>query len=209
MTYVVGLTGGIGSGKTAVSDRFAQLGITIVDADVAARVVVEPGTPALQQIGAHFGDSVIQADGTLDRAVLRQKIFADEAEKRWLEQLLHPLIGQEILNSLAAAQSDYVLFVSPLLVEAKQTVLADRVLVVDVPEEVQLERTMSRDGNDADQVKTIMASQASRQERLNHADDVIENWHGFDHLDAEVARLHQLYLQLAEEKQQAAKQGQQ
>lgn len=200
--FVVGLTGGIGSGKTAVSDRFAELGIEIVDADVASRVVVEPGSEAITKIAEHFGSDILLADGNLDRAALREKIFRDKTEKSWLEALLHPLIGMEIIQQLENAQSPYVLFVSPLMVETKQTALTDRLIVVDVPEKLQLKRTMQRDDNDAEQVKAMMTSQASREQRLEKADDVIVNTQGLDFLDQEVARLHQKYLQLARQKQQ-------
>lgn len=201
--FIVGLTGGIGSGKTAVSDLFAELQIAIVDADVCARVVVEPGRPALEKIRQHFGDSIVLADGNLDRAALRQRVFSNAEEKVWLETLLHPLIGEEIMHQLQAAASPYVLFVSPLLVESKQNLICDRVIVVDVPEELQIERTAVRDDNDAEQVKRIMASQTDRETRLAAASDVIENLHGFDHLEEQVAILHQRFLQLAQEKQEA------
>ncbi|HEY9034982.1 MAG TPA: dephospho-CoA kinase, partial [Pseudomonadales bacterium] len=158
--YIVGLTGGIGSGKTAVSDRFQQKGITIVDADLCSRVVVEKGRPALDAIRQHFGDSILTASGELDRAALRQRIFADPDEKAWLEQLLHPLIAEETFRQLESAQSPYVMLVSPLLIESGQDALCDRVLVVDVPESVQLSRTMQRDDNDEQQVRRIMQSQA-------------------------------------------------
>lgn len=152
MALIVGITGGIGSGKSAVTQRFEQLGITVVDADLAARVIVEPGRPALSAIAEHFGHNIIQADGTLDRAALRQRVFADESERHWLEQLTHPLIGQEILGQLTAASSAYTLLSSPLLLETSQKELANCVVVVDVPEETQLERTMARDDNDEAQV---------------------------------------------------------
>ncbi len=195
---VIGITGGIGSGKTAVSDRFAARGIVVVDADLAARVVVEPGRPALDAIREHFGDAVIGNDGSLDRAALRSKVFADPAERRWLEQLLHPLIGEEIRNDLQAAVSPYAVLVSPLLFEAGQVTLVDRVLVVDVPEDLQVERTAARDGNSAEQVRAIMAAQADRNTRLARADDVIVNDRGLDELDAAVEALHQGYLELAQ-----------
>jgi dephospho-CoA kinase len=197
---VIGLTGGIGSGKTAVSDRFKAKGITVVDADVVSREVVEPGTPALAQIAAHFGSDVIQADGSLDRAALRKKVFQDETERKWLEKLLHPAIGESIFNQLAAAKSPYALFVSPLLVETSQHLMAERIIVVDVPVETQVMRTMARDNNDEAQVKAIIAAQASREQRLAKAHDVIVNDQGLAHLDAEVERLHQQYLQLAKSK---------
>jgi len=195
--FVVGLTGGIGSGKSAVAERFQSLGIKVVDADVASREVVKPGQPALQSIAEHFGADVIRADGTLDRARLRSLVFADPAERIWLERLLHPLINAWIERELANAQSPYALLVSPLLVETGQIRFAQRVLVVDVSEETQLARTMARDANDAAQVKAIMAAQASRESRLARADDVISNDAGLDALDAAVAELHQRYLQMA------------
>jgi dephospho-CoA kinase len=194
---VIGLTGGIGSGKTAVSDRFKAKGITVVDADVVAREVVEPGTKALVSIAEHFGADVIQADGALDRAALRKKVFQDEAERKWLEKLLHPAIGEAIFNQLAAAKSPYAIFVSPLLIETSQLQLAERILVVDVPIETQIQRTMTRDSNDEAQVKAIIAAQATREQRLVKAHDVIVNDQGLAHLDTEVERLHQRYLQLA------------
>lgn len=200
---VIGVTGGIGSGKSAVTDRFAGHGIVVVDADLAARVVVEAGKPALSAIAEHFGEHFIQADGQLDRAELRKAVFADEAERKWLEQLTHPLIGEEITAQLEKSESAYTIFVSPLLIETPQHHLADRILLVDVPVEVQIERTMSRDDNDEAQVRAIIASQASREERLAKADDVISNDRDFAWLDSEVARLHQRYLELAAEKNQA------
>lgn len=197
MTYVIGVTGGIGSGKTAVSDYFAQLGITVVDADVAARVVVERGRPALAQVAEHFGAHILQADGSLDRAQLRAAIFKDPAERQWLEGLLHPLIRQEIKDGLNNATSPYALLVSPLLVESGQHKLTQRVLVVDVPEELQLQRTVNRDSNTPEQVKAIMAAQASRQQRLDSADDVIVNDGTLAQLHQQVDALHLKYLVLS------------
>jgi dephospho-CoA kinase len=195
--FVVGITGGIGSGKSAVSDRFEALGIRVVDADLASRWVVEPGRPALARIAEHFGDDLIAADGGLDRAALRKCVFADPEERRWLEALLHPLIADEIRTALAAAESPYSILVSPLLIESGQTGFVDRVLVVDVPEAVQIERTMARDDNDEAQVRSIIAAQIERSARLARADDVIENDGGLDALDARVAELHHHYLKLA------------
>lgn len=197
MTFVVGITGGIGSGKTAVSDRFRALGIEIVDADVASREVVKPGMPALDEIRRHFGESVIQPDGTLDRAALRQKVFADPAERQWLERLLHPSINAWIREQLTKATSPYVILVSPIMFETQQHLLTNRVLVVDVPESVQLARTMARDKNSETQVRAIMAAQASREKRLERADDVIVNDGGLEALDQGVAALHRKYLELA------------
>jgi dephospho-CoA kinase len=197
--FVVGLTGGIGSGKTAVSNRFAALGIDIVDADVVARVVVEPGTPALAQIREHFGADILQADGGLDRAKLRSVVFADAQEKHWLEQLLHPLIAAEVSRQLQAATSPYALFVSPLLIEAGQIDFCDRVVVVDAPEVAQLSRTTARDNNTEAQVKSIMGAQLSRNERLASASDVIDNSGSLEQLDQAVDALHHTFLALARE----------
>jgi len=194
---VVGITGGIGSGKSAVSDRFAARGVDVVDADLASRAVVEPGRPALEAIHAHFGNTVITAEGTLDRAALRQKVFADADERRWLEALLHPLIGEEIRAGLQAARSPYVILVSPLLFESGQVDMVDRVLVVDVPESLQISRTAVRDGNSEEQVRAIMAAQSDRETRLARADDVIVNDGSLEDLDRQVDALHQRYLDLA------------
>lgn len=194
---VVGVTGGIGSGKTAVTNLFAELGITIVDADIAARIVVEPGRPALAAIAERFGPSMLQADGTLNRAAMRTRIFSNPDDKRWLEQLTHPRIGEEIAHQLHTATSPYVILVSPLLIEGEQHKFCDRILVVDVPEEMQLQRTVQRDNNDADQVRRIIASQASRTQRLERADDVIENTGTLEELRERILALHQQYLKLA------------
>ena len=199
--FVVGLTGGIGSGKTAVSDRFAEKGIAVVDADIASRAVVEPGQPALDSIAEHFGAEVIQDDGGLNRAELRKRVFADEGERKWLERLLHPRINAWLTDQLNAATSAYAILVNPLLIETGQhTTFADRVLVIDVPVEVQIERTMARDDNPREQVEAIIAAQINREDRLSYADDVIRNDQGFEVLDAEVESLHQRYLKLAQER---------
>ena len=196
--FIVGLTGGIGSGKTAVSDRFAALGIKIVDADVASRVVVEPGQPALKEIAAHFGAHIIGSDGGLDRAALRKIVFAQPEERTWLEQLTHPLINAYMRDELASAESAYAILAHPILIETKQYHICHRVLVVDVPESLQVERTMARDGNDRKQVESIIAAQATRAARLEVADDVIVNDQDLAHLDTEVSKLHASYLKLAE-----------
>ena len=194
---VIGLTGGIGSGKTAVSDLFESLGITVVDADLASRVVVEQGKPALKQIASHFGAETLNADGSLNRAKLREKVFADPMERQWLEQLLHPLIGKEIASQIDASQSPYTLLVSPILFETGQSRLCQRYLVVDASEESQLTRTMARDQNSAEQVKSIMAAQMQRSQRLEQADDIIENNGSLTDLSQKVQALHQTYLQMA------------
>ncbi|WP_137887290.1 dephospho-CoA kinase [Pseudomonas sp. 2FE] len=194
--WILGLTGGIGSGKSAAAQHFIELGVHTVDADHAARWVVEPGRPALAQIVAHFGEAVLQADGQLDRAALRARIFQHPEERRWLEALLHPLIGQEILSHLARAESPYAILVSPLLVESGQHQLTQRVLVVDAPEQLQLQRTMQRDQAPEAQVQAILKAQASREERLRHADDVLLNDRDLNWLQTEVERLHHFYLTL-------------
>ncbi|MCR9105878.1 MAG: dephospho-CoA kinase [Gammaproteobacteria bacterium] len=197
MSLVVGITGGIGSGKSAVTARFEALGITVVDADLAARVVVEPGKPALAAIAEHFGADMLNDDGSLDRAALRARVFADDDERRWLEALTHPLIGEEILNQIAASTSVYTILASPLLLETSQKALTDIVAVVDVPETVQLERTMARDDNDEAQVRRIMAAQMSRAQRLALADTVIDNSGSLEALDEQVQRLHAQWALLA------------
>ena len=195
--WTVGLTGGIGSGKSAVSERFAKLGIVIVDADIASRVVVEPGRPALAAIAEHFGADILTSEGVLDRAALRARVFADTSERRWLEALLHPKINEYIRTQLEAADSPYAILAHPLLIETGQTRICNRVLVVDVPESVQIERTMTRDGNSEAQVRAILAAQSPRADRLKAADDIIVNNQDLGHLDSEVLRLHRLYLDLA------------
>ena len=200
---IIGLTGGIGSGKTAVSDRFSDLGINIVDADIAARTVVSKGQPALSAIAQRFGSQVLLDDnnplaGELDRSALRNIIFNDVNERKWLEQLTHPLIREEILLGINATQSAYCILASPLLIESGQALLCQRILVVDVPESLQLSRTMLRDNNSETQVKAIICAQISRAQRLKQADDVICNDQTLSNLDRQVERLHQQYLSLAQ-----------
>jgi len=195
--YVVGLTGGISSGKTMASDTFQSLGVDIIDADIASRMVVEKGQPALTQIADHFGKDILLEDGALNRALLREKIFADNKEREWLEKLLHPLIYQTLQRLLTEAKSAYAILVSPLLIETGQHKLAQRTLVIDVPENFQVERAVTRDKNTEQQVRAIMAAQTSRNKRLEYADDVIVNDQNIDFLQAEVKKLHARYLQLA------------
>ncbi|WP_321348583.1 dephospho-CoA kinase [Halopseudomonas oceani] len=196
---IIGLTGGIGSGKTAAANRFATAhGIHVVDADEKSRVVVQPGKPALQHIVDRFGDAILLEDGSLNRAALREQVFAAPAERQWLEQLLHPLIRDEIITDLKSASSPYALLVSPLLVESGQNALTKRVIVVDVPETMQLSRTVQRDAVPEAQVRAIMQAQAQREERLRHAHDVLTNGSDLAALHAQVDALHQRYLQLLE-----------
>lgn len=194
--WILGLTGGIGSGKSAAAAYFVELGIHLVDADDAARWVVEPGRPALTQIAEHFGTDVLQADGTLNRTALREVIFKDPTQRTWLESLLHPLIREEIRHYLARAESPYAILVSPLLLETSQHQMVQRVLVIDVPEAVQIQRTLLRDTTNEEQVRAILKAQASRDERLSRADDVIVNDRDPGWLKSEVERLHHFYLTL-------------
>lgn len=195
--FIVGLTGGIGSGKSAAARCFERLGITVVNADIASRKVVEPGMPALAAIAEHFGPDILLPDGQLDRAALRQRIFSDPAAKQWLEQLLHPQIGAWIWQQLRAATGPYAILESPLLLESTQHQRVDRILVVDVPEDVQVARATTRDSNSEAQIRAIMASQMPRAERLSRADDVIDNSGDIDNLQQQVAVLHDRYVQEA------------
>lgn len=194
--WILGLTGGIGSGKSAAAQRFVELGVHLVDADQAARWVVEPGRPALASIVERFGPGMLLEDGQLDRAALRQVIFADPEQRRWVEALLHPLIGQEIFSYLAKAESPYAVFVSPLMIESGQYKRTDRLLVIDAPQDLQIERTLLRDQTSPEQVQAILKAQANREERLRHADDILVNDRDIAWLHAEVDRLHTFYLTL-------------
>lgn len=196
--WILGLTGGIGSGKTAAARCFSELGVHVVDADQAARWVVEPGQPALEEIVQRFGVEILQPDGTLNRAALRQRIFQEAEQRRWLESVLHPRIQIAIDEHLAQAQSPYAILVSPLLIESGQSQQTQRVLVVDVPESVQIARTMARDQVEEAQVQAIINAQMSRPERLRQAHDVLVNQHSPEHLAQEVKRLHEFYLSLKE-----------
>ncbi|WIX02040.1 dephospho-CoA kinase [Stutzerimonas balearica] len=194
--WILGLTGGIGSGKSAAAERFAELGVHVVDADQVARSVVEPGSAALAQIVDRFGVPILASSGELNRAALRERIFTSVEDRHWLERLLHPLIRQEIWASLSRAESPYAVLVSPLLVESRQHEQVDRVLVVDVPEDLQLQRVLARDQVSEDQVRAILAAQARREDRLRHANDVLVNDRDLSWLRQEVDRLHDRYLQL-------------
>ena len=189
--FVVGITGGIGSGKSAVTDHLETLGITVVDADKVARVVVEPGTPALNAIAEHFGTDILLTDGGLDRAALRKIVFDNPDERKVLEGITHPRIRDEIARQLSEASSPYVVLSSPLLLESGQNTFADYVVVVDVPEEVQLRRTMARDDNSEALVKQIMAAQLDRQTRLSRADTSIPNDGSLETLNERVEKLHE------------------
>jgi dephospho-CoA kinase len=195
--FVVGLTGGICSGKTTVANLFSRQGIEIIDADEISRTLVKTGRPALKAIIKHFGSSITDAEGNLDRKQLRELVFADNAEKEWLENLLHPLVQQEIQRQVAASSSQYVIIVVPLLLESDNYRDVDRILVIDVPEDVQLERIKKRDGSSETLARSIMDAQMKREERLESADDVISNNSGMDSLEKQVKNLHHQYLQLS------------
>ena len=196
---IIGLTGGIGSGKSAAADRFGHHGITIADADLASRAVVEPGQPALAAIAEHFGSDILQADGSLDRTALRHLVFADTEQRKWLQSLLHPRINAWLRNKIENATSSYAILANPLLFETQQQKWCTRSLVIDVPEALQLSRTMQRDNNTEEQVRNIMKAQMSRSDRLAIADDVIVNDGDLAHLKRQVDELHQRYLTLAAE----------
>lgn len=205
MVYTVALTGGIGSGKSTVANSFSRLGVTVVDADVIARQVVEPGQTALNAISEHFGEEILLADGSLNRRILREKIFSSPAEKQWLNNLLHPLIHRRTQTEISNALSPYVLWVVPLLVENQLQQKADRVLVVDVSPEIQIARTISRDRVSRQHAEQILAAQATRDERLAVADDVINNDGSPERVAAHVDRLHRRYLELARQATQQDK----
>ncbi|MFY0676180.1 MAG: dephospho-CoA kinase [Neptuniibacter sp.] len=197
--FIVGITGGIGSGKSAVTELLEQQGITIVDADIVARQVVEPGTPALKEIERHFGTSVINQEDGLDRQKLRAIVFDNPQERKWLEALLHPLIREEILLQLSQSNSHYTVLSSPLLLETDQHELVDKIVVVDVSENIQIQRTMKRDNNSSDQVKAIIAAQKNREERIQSAHYIINNDADLKALQEKVFNLHQQLLLNAKE----------
>ncbi|OBX48175.1 dephospho-CoA kinase [Haemophilus haemolyticus] len=204
MTYIVGLTGGIGSGKTTIANLFANLGVPLVDADVVAREVVEKDSPLLSKIVEHFGPQILTKQGELNRAALREIVFHHDEEKQWLNNLLHPAIRERMKQQLSEQTAPYTLFVVPLLIENKLTALCDRILVVDVSPQTQLARSAQRDNNNFEQIQRIINSQVSQQERLQWADDVINNdadlAQNLPHLQQKVLELHQFYLQQTENK---------
>lgn len=196
--YVVGLTGGIGSGKTAASDYLHSLGIDVVDADIVARDVVAIGQPALAQIAQHFGTTVLLADGSLNRSALRTIVFNNADERKVLETITHPAIRQEILQQLKASVSPYTLLVSPLLFESGQYQFAHRNLVIDASEDLQRQRAALRDGVSSEQINRIMAAQLTRAERNRRADDIVINHGDLADLYQQLYAVHQQYLQLSQ-----------
>jgi len=195
--YRIGLTGGIASGKSTVANLFAALGVTIVDTDLLAREVVAPGSALLPRIAGHFGAQVLQKDGSLDRAALRSRVFANPAERQWLERLTHPAIRELTDKRCESATSDYVIVAIPLLVETAGAERFDRVLVVDCSPEIQLARLQARDGTTRAEAQRMLAAQATREQRLAVADDVITNDGDLAALREQVEKLHRQYLKLA------------
>jgi len=195
--FTVGLTGGIASGKTAVSDRFAALGVPVIDTDIIAREVVEPGRPVLAEVIAAFGDGIVDDQSRLRRRELRKIIFSDPDKQDLLESILHPAIRIETRKRVDAVATPYCLVVIPLLAESGAFEWLDRVLVVDVPEEVQIKRLVERDDVDEAQARASLAAQASRETRLRIADDVIDNGGDIEALDSAVAKLHEKYMEAA------------
>ena len=195
----IGLTGGIASGKSTVTQRFAELGVPVIDADIASRTVVEPGKPGLAGVVERFGSQVLDAEGRLDRRALRTVIFNDSASRQALEAILHPLVRADMERQAAAAQGPYVVMAIPLLIEGGDPhQRVDRVLVVDADEALQIQRVQMRDGASPEQARAILASQASRETRLAAADDVLSNAGSVAELRQAVDLLHEQYLQLSQ-----------
>ena len=190
----VGITGGIGSGKTALTDWLAGKGIVIVDADLASRTIVAPGQPALREIIDTFGSEYLQHDGQLDRAALRTLVFSDEEKRRQLERITHPRIREELARQMDSADSTYVVLSSPLLLESGQSTMVDLSVVVDVPEDTQIQRTMARDHNSRELVEGIMTAQLDRDTRISRADIVIDNSGSLEALHERGEILHQTLL---------------
>jgi len=197
--YVVGLTGGIGSGKSAAAETFRTMGIEVIDADALAREVVEPGQPALDAIAAHFGSDILTAEGHLNRAALRKIVFTNPKQKSWLENLLHPLIAELLQQRLNATTSPYAILESPLLLETEQHELVDRVLIIDVDEKTQIARAVARDGSDEELIRSIIASQINRADRIQHADDLVSNEDSLEQLRINIKALHNKYIGMLSE----------
>jgi len=194
--FIVGLTGGIGSGKSTVSELFHDQGIQVIDADTIARDLVIPDTPCFKAIVEHFGEDVLETTGTLNRTYLRELIFNDDNQRKWLESLLHPAIRKEIDHQISEIESTYIILSVPLLIESDQYDFVDRVLVIDIPENIQIARIKIRDANTEELIQEIIASQVSREMRLNRADDIIDNSGSQDTLRQKVLVLHEHYLQI-------------
>lgn len=196
-TLIVGLTGGIGSGKTAASDSFSRLGVPVVDADVIAREALQQGSPLLDEVIEHFGTNLLDASGQLERSALRAIIFEQPEAKHWLEDLIHPWVRQRIITALTHLEAPYAILSSPLLLETGQDQLVDRVLVVDVPPTLQIERVHQRDQNSPELIRKIIQQQIDRSSRIAAADDLLDNSGDLPHLARQIESLHQHYLELA------------
>ncbi|WP_016957499.1 dephospho-CoA kinase [Catenovulum agarivorans] len=195
--FIVGLTGGIGSGKTTVSNMFADLGVTLIDADIIAREVVAPNSPALEQIRLQFGDDILDIEGKLNRGKLRQVIFTQPAAKAWLDNLLHPIIRQKMYQECQQAQSPYCLLIVPLLLENNLQEMTDRVLITDCFPQTQLSRAVKRDNNSPQLILSIMNKQISRAKRLALSDDLINTELSIAQIQQDCLSLHLKYLELA------------
>jgi dephospho-CoA kinase len=195
---IIGLTGGIGSGKSIVASRFQKLGMPVIDADTITRELVEPGQPALREIVAQFGPDILQPDGRLDRPYLRDRIFSNPDDRRILEDILHPLAQKEVQQRIARLKAPYCILSVPLLIESGWSAMVDRILVVDSPREAQAQRTITRDKTSRQQVEAIIDSQADRETRLAAADDILENDSDLASLYSQVDILHEEYLHLAQ-----------
>lgn len=195
---IVGLTGGIGSGKTTVANLFAHLGVPIIDTDILAREVTNIGTPALNEISQHFGNTILNQDGSLNRTKLRELIFANDNKRLWLQNVLHPLILKSAQSKLTKLDAPYAIVVIPLLLESDPINFIDRILVVDASEDNQVQRTISRDKSTKEAVTAILNTQINRQSRLSQAHDIIQNDGSLDHLKQQVEKLHQVYSQTSQ-----------
>lgn len=198
MPYIVALSGGIASGKTTVANLFAQLGVPVVDADIIARQLVEPSSLALQHLISHFGSQILLPSGELNRAKLREIIFRSDKERQWLNQYLHPLIQQETQRQISQLNAPYVLWVVPLLIENNLQSLANRIVIIDTPEEIQQNRLQLRDNIDKNLAKNMILSQTTNEKRLSYADDIINNNNQIADLKVQVENLHNMYLKLSQ-----------
>lgn len=199
MSFILGITGGIGSGKSAATQWFESQGITVIDADIVAREIVKPGQPSLQTIQQSFGDWVLLEDGNLNRRALREHIFQFPEARQTLEKITHPAIRQSIIQQLQQAESPYVILVSPLLFETNQHELAHHTLLIDADEQIQLQRASQRDGQNEEQIRKIIAAQMSRTQKQQLANDTVLNDGLLEHLHLQLKPLHLKYLQLAEQ----------